>query len=112
MAMRPRPSTHLLLRRLRPSNDRSPESSFMFSRRVRVQYEHDGKLLPCPVKWLDNFSMRNFTNASMFDDTLPVQDGVMEIGERVPLDQLKNAMEDWFRRKGYLPAGAGLTLDK
>jgi hypothetical protein len=84
----------------------------MFSRRVRVQYEHDGELLPCPVKWLDNFSMRNFTNASMFDDTLPVQDGILEIGERVPLDQLKNAMEDWFRRKGYLPAGAGLTLDK
>jgi hypothetical protein len=84
----------------------------MFSRRVRVQYEHDGELLPCPVKWLDNFSMRNFTNASMFDDTLPVQDGVMEIGERVPLDQLKDAMEDWFRRKGYLSAGAGLTLDK
>jgi hypothetical protein len=75
----------------------------MFSRRVRVQYQHDGELLPCPVKWLDNFSMRNFTNASMFDDTLPVQDGILEIGERVPLDQLKNAMEDWFRRKGYLP---------
>jgi hypothetical protein len=84
----------------------------MFSRRVRVQYEHDGELLPCPVKWLDNFSMRNFTNASMFDDTLPVQDGILEIGERVPLDQLKNAMEDWFRRKGYLPTGASLTLDK
>jgi hypothetical protein len=48
----------------------------------------------------------------MFDDTLPVQDGILEIGERVPLDQLKNAMEDWFRRKGYLPTGASLTLDK
>jgi len=84
----------------------------MFSRRVRVQYEHDGELLLCPVKWLDNFSMRSFTKARMVDDTLPVQDGILEIGERVPLDQLKNAMEDWFRRKGYLPAGAGLTLDK
>jgi hypothetical protein len=27
----------------------------------------------------------------------------MEIGERVPIEQLREAMEDWFRRKGYLP---------
>ena len=82
----------------------------MFSRRVRVEYEQDGQHLPCPLKWLDNFSMRNFTNATMFDDTLPVADGVMEIGERVPLEQLKDAMEDWFRRKGYLDKDARLAV--
>jgi len=82
----------------------------MFSRRVRVEYEQDGKRLLCPLKWLDSFSMRNFTNASMFDDTLPVADGILEIGERVPLDQLKDAMEDWFRRKGYLDKDAKLTV--
>ena len=38
----------------------------------------------------------------MFDDTLPVADGAIEIGTRVPLPELKSAMEDWFRRKGYL----------
>ena len=26
----------------------------------------------------------------------------MEAGTRVPLDRLQPAMEDWFRRKGYL----------
>lgn len=82
----------------------------MFSRRVRVEYQLDGNLLPCPLKWLDSFSMRNFTNASAFDDTLPVADGLIEIGERVPFDQLKDAMEDWFRRKGYLPKDAILIL--
>ena len=82
----------------------------MFSRKVRVEYEQDGKRLPCPLKWLDSFSMRNFTNASMFDDTLPVADGIMEIGERVPLDQLKDAMEDWFQRKGYVGKAAGITV--
>jgi len=46
--------------------------------------------------------MRNFTNAQMFDDTLPVADGLIEIGTRVPLAELKSAMEDWFRRKSYL----------
>ncbi len=83
----------------------------MFSRRIRVEYEQDGKRLPCPLKWLDNFSMRNFTNASIFDDTLPVADGVMEVGERVPLDKLKEAMQDWFRRKGYLSKETGLVLE-
>ncbi|HZP16589.1 MAG TPA: hypothetical protein VFB00_01395 [Terriglobales bacterium] len=82
----------------------------MFSRRIRVEYEQDGQCLPCPLKWLDSFSMRNFTNASIFDDTLPVSDGVMEIGERVPLKQLKEAMEDWFRRKGYLGKAAPIRL--
>jgi hypothetical protein len=83
----------------------------MFSRKIRVDYDADGKRMPCPLKWLDNFSMRSFTNASIFDDTLPSGDGVMEIGERVPLDKLKDAMEDWFQRKGYLPKGAGLFLE-
>jgi hypothetical protein len=84
----------------------------MFSRRIRVEYEQDGKLVPCPLKWLDSFSMRSFTNASAFDDTLPVADGEMEIGERVPLDTLKGAMEDWFRRKGYLPKDSSLSVNE
>jgi len=82
----------------------------MFSRKVRVEYQDAGKRTACPLKWLDSFSMRNFTNASIFDDTLPVADGIMEIGERVPLDKLKEAMEDWFRRKGYLKQGAVLVI--
>ena len=84
----------------------------MFSRKIRVEYEQDGEFHPCPLKWLDSFSMRNFTNASIFDDTLPTADGQMEIGERVPLDELKSAMEDWFRRKGYLPKDSHLSVDE
>ncbi|MBV9342069.1 MAG: hypothetical protein JO159_14430 [Acidobacteria bacterium] len=82
----------------------------MFSRRIRVEYEQDGGHLPCPLKWLDSFSMRNFTNAPVFDDTLPVADGLLEIGERVPLEKLKPAMEEWFRRKGYLAKDAQLLV--
>src|SRR5439155_1170438 len=47
----------------------------MFARKIRVEYEDKGERLPCPLKWLDSFSMRNFTNASVFDDTLPVAGG-------------------------------------
>jgi hypothetical protein len=82
----------------------------MFVQKVRVEYRHDGQLQPCPLKWLDNFSMRNFTNASAFDDTLPVTDGMLEIGTHVPVDKLRDAMEDWFRRKSYLPKDATLVL--
>jgi hypothetical protein len=84
----------------------------MFSRRIRVEYEGDGRRHPCPLKWLDSFSMRNFTNASVFDDTLPVADGQMEIGVKVPLAQLRDAMEDWFRRKSYLPKDSKLVLQE
>jgi hypothetical protein len=82
----------------------------MFARKIRVEYEQDGGRQPCPLKWMDSFSMRNFTNASIFDDTLPVADGLMEIGARVPLPDLCDAMEDWFRRKSYLPGDARLRL--
>jgi hypothetical protein len=82
----------------------------MFARKIRVAYEENGRPVPCPLKWLDSFSMRNFTNATVFDDTLPVSDGQMEIGSNVPLDQLASAMEDWFRRKGYLPKESRLLL--
>jgi hypothetical protein len=82
----------------------------MFARKIRVEYEANGRRLPCPLKWLDSFSMRNFTNASIFDNTLPVADGLMEIGTQVPVDQLQDAMEDWFRRKSYLPKDAKLVV--
>ena len=82
----------------------------MFARKIRVEYEESGQRHPCLLKWMDSFSMRNFTNASVFDDTLPVADGQMEIGAKVPLEELKTAMEDWFRKKSYLPKGAMLIL--
>jgi hypothetical protein len=82
----------------------------MFARRIRVEYEDKGQRRPCPLKWLDSFSMRNFTNASVFDNTLPVSDGLMEIGTSVPVEELRAAMEDWFRRKSYLPKDAKLII--
>jgi len=84
----------------------------MFARKIRVEYESNGRRHPAPLKWLDSFAMRNFTNDQVFDDTLPTADGVIEIGARVPLDRLKMAMEDWFRRKGYLAKDATLMVSE
>jgi hypothetical protein len=78
----------------------------MFARRISVEWiDAKGARYACPIAWIDNFAMRNFTNDAVFDDTLPAGDGLLEAGHRVPLDRLAPAMEDWFRRKGYLKAG-------
>jgi hypothetical protein len=83
----------------------------MFARKISVQrVDAAGTRHACPVKWIDNFAMRNFTNDAIFDDTLPADDGLLEAGYRVPLDRLQTAMEDWFRRKGYLAAGERLEV--
>lgn len=74
----------------------------MFARRIKVEYENRGERKLCDLKWLDSFSMRNFTNDAVFDDTLPLQDGLIEVGTRVPIEKLRIAMEDWLRRKSYI----------
>ncbi len=83
----------------------------MFARRLSVQrVDAAGERHPCPIHWIDNFAMRNFTNDAIFDDTFPAGDGVLEAGTRVPLDRLQAAMEEWFRRKGYLKIGEQLEV--
>lgn len=75
----------------------------MFIQKLHIErIDSQGQPHPCPIHWIDNFAMRNFTNDAIFDDTLPTADGLLEAGYRVPLDKLRPAMEDWFRRKGYL----------
>lgn len=83
----------------------------MFARRITVtRIDSDGMAHACPVGWIDSFSMRNFTNDAVFDDTLPAGDGLLEAGHRVPLERLQAAMEDWFRRKGYVKLAERLEV--
>ena len=82
----------------------------MYARKVSVEFEENGQRQPAPIKWLDSFAMRSFTNDQVFDDTLPVTDGLIEIGARVPLELLRERMEDWFRRKSYLPKDSQLIV--
>ena len=83
----------------------------MFARRISIQrIDPSGESHLCPIRWIDNFAMRNFTNDRVFDDTLPAADGLLEAGNRVPLDRLQPAMEDWFRRKGYLKVDERLEV--
>lgn len=83
----------------------------MFARRLSIErVDAEGARHACPVKWIDSFAMRNFTNDAIFDDTLPLGDGLLEAGFRVPLGRLQDAMEDWFRRKGYVKRGEHLEV--
>ncbi len=84
----------------------------MFARKIRIEYDDHGERKACPLKWLDSFAMRSFTNDPVFDDTLPTGDGCMEIGVRVPLARLQHDMEDWFRRKSYLPKETPLLIEE
>jgi hypothetical protein len=83
----------------------------MFARKLRVErVDATGVRHPCPIAQIDNFAMRNFTNDAVFDDTFPAGDGLLEAGHRVPIEKLQAAMEDWFRRKGYLKADERLRV--
>jgi hypothetical protein len=83
----------------------------MFLRRIAVdRMTAEGDAVPCPVKWIDSFCMRNFTNDAVFDDTLPMGDGLLEAGLRVPLPLLQERMTDWFQRKGYLQRDESLRV--
>jgi hypothetical protein len=83
----------------------------VFARRLSIErIDAAGDRHPCPIRWIDNFAMRNFTNDAIFDDTLPAGDGLLEAGYRVPLGRLQPAMEDWFRRKGYLKPDERLEI--
>lgn len=84
----------------------------MFARKLRVRLVGPEGARLCPVQHLDNFAMRSFTGETRFDDTLPLADGRLEIGARVPLEALRAALEDWFRRKSYLQPGERVEVEE
>jgi hypothetical protein len=51
--------------------------------------------------------MRSFTGRSAFDESLPVADGLVEVGFGVELEALRVDLEDWLTRK----FGGGQRVD-
>jgi hypothetical protein len=72
----------------------------VFARKLRVDVIIGADRHPCPLDWLDNFCMRNFTGQAEFDDTLPVAEGLLEVGFRVQPERLAEAMSAWFTKRG------------
>jgi hypothetical protein len=82
----------------------------VFARKIRVQVLSPAPERPCPIVWLDSYSMRSFTGRSAFDETLPVADGLLEASFSVDLEALRADMEDWMTRKFGEGQPVGLNL--
>jgi hypothetical protein len=52
------------------------------------------------MEWLDQFCMRNFTNAAEFDDTLPLGDGLVEVSFRVTPERFGESFGAWLTQRG------------
>lgn len=56
--------------------------------------------------------MRNFTGLSAFDETLPVEDGVLEAGLSVRPDEVRTQFEKWLRGRKLIPPETRLRVDR
>ncbi len=72
----------------------------MYAQKLIVNVVIRGKSRACPLEWLDQFCMRNFTNSADFDDTLPVADGRVESSFRLTPDRLAQGLWAWLPQGG------------
>jgi len=72
----------------------------MYARKFQVDVIIRGQRKPCPLEWLDQFCMRNFTNAAEFDDTLPVADGHLEASFRLSPERFAEGLAAWLTQRG------------
>ena len=72
----------------------------MYAQKFQVDVLIRGERRPCPLEWLDQFSMRNFTNSADFDDTLPLADGRLEASFRLTPERFAEGLSAWLTQRG------------
>ena len=72
----------------------------MYAQKFKVHVLIRGQRSLCPLEWLDQFCMRNFTNSAEFDDTLPVADGQVEASFRLSPDRFAEGLAAWLTQRG------------
>jgi hypothetical protein len=72
----------------------------MYAQKFHVDVLIRGVRRPCPLEWLDQFSMRNFTNSADFDDTLPLADGRLEASFRLTPERFAEGLAAWLTQRG------------
>lgn len=72
----------------------------MYAQKFNVSVIIRGKSQACPLEWLDQFCMRNFTNSADFDDTLPVGDGQVEASFRLTPERFAEGLAAWLTQRG------------
>jgi hypothetical protein len=72
----------------------------MYAQKFNVNVIIRGETHACPLEWLDQFCMRNFTNSADFDDTLPIADGKVEAGYRLTAERFAEGLGAWLTQRG------------
>jgi len=72
----------------------------MYAQKFQVDVVIRGERRACPLEWLDQFCMRNFTNAAEFDDTLPVAEGQVEASFRLTPKRFSEGLAAWLTQRG------------
>ena len=72
----------------------------MYAQKFQIDILIGSKRRPCPLEWLDQFSMRNFTNSADFDDTLPLADGRLEASFRLTPERFAEGLSAWLTQRG------------
>ena len=72
----------------------------VYAQKFKVQLVIRGQRRDCPLEWLDQFCMRNFTNSAEFDDTLPLETGAVEVSFRVTPERFAESLGAWLNQRG------------
>jgi hypothetical protein len=72
----------------------------VYAQKFQVNISIRGEARPCPIEWLDQFCMRDFTNSADFDDTLPVAEGKIEASFRLTPERFAEGLAAWLTRRG------------
>jgi hypothetical protein len=72
----------------------------MYAQKFQVNVVIKGERRACPLEWLDQFCMRNFTNAAEFDDTLPIADGRLEASYQLTPEKFSEGLAAWLTQRG------------
>jgi hypothetical protein len=72
----------------------------MYAQKLKVDIIIHGQRRACPLEWLDQFCMRNFTNSPDFDDTLPVAEGLVEASFRLTPQRFAEGLGAWLTQRG------------
>jgi hypothetical protein len=72
----------------------------VYAQKFQVDVLIRGERRACPLEWLDQFCMRNFTNSAEFDDTLPVADGQVQASFRLTPQRFSEGLAAWLTQRG------------
>jgi hypothetical protein len=81
----------------------------MYAQKFQVDVLIGGERKPCPLAWLDQFCMRNFTNPADFDDTLPIAEGRVEASFQLTPERFAEGLSAWLTQRGKAEGQAVLV---